>query len=119
MVQRWALRACGRLTTQSRISSTLTSRSEMNRSRRVGKIMSQRAFVSAFVCLAAVAQIATAAQMSPRAPVTVQGSTTPTLQQILDGLVVSGPAINANAPSNVQLWDNTSGPVSAQVVADF
>lgn len=81
--------------------------------------MIQRAFTSAFVCLVAVAQVASAAATSTRAPVTVQGGTTPTLQQILDGLVVSGPAINANTPTPVQLWDNTSGPVSAQIVADF
>jgi len=47
------------------------------------------------------------------------GTPTPTLQQILDGLVVSGPAIDANAPSGVDLWDNTSGPMTAQVVVDF
>jgi hypothetical protein len=81
--------------------------------------MTQRAFISAFVCLAAVAQVAAAAGMSARTPVSVQGSSTPTLQQILDGLVVSGPAIDANAPANIQLWDNTSGPMTAQIVADF
>ncbi|HTO09037.1 MAG TPA: hypothetical protein VMR86_18450 [Myxococcota bacterium] len=63
--------------------------------------------------------MASAAQVNPRTPVTVQGSTTPTLQQILDGLVVSGPAINANNSSGIQLWDNTSGPMTAQIVADF
>jgi hypothetical protein len=85
------------------------------------EFMTQRAFIAVFVCLAAVAHFASAAQISGRTPVTVQGkgSTTPTLQEILDGLVVSGPAINANASQNIQLWDNTSGPMTAQVVADF
>ena len=81
--------------------------------------MAHRAFVSALVCLVAAAQMASAAPMSQRKPVTPQGSTTPTLQQILNGLVVSGPAIDANASQNIQLWDNTSGPMTAQIVADF
>jgi len=46
-------------------------------------------------------------------------SSQPTLQQILDGLVVSGPALDANAPSGIELWDNSAGPMTAQIVADY
>jgi hypothetical protein len=82
--------------------------------------MAQRAFISALVCLAVIAQTAAGAAIPKRKAVTPQGTTgTPTLQQILDGLVVSGPAIDSNAPSNVQLWTNTSGPATAQVVESF
>jgi hypothetical protein len=42
----------------------------------------------------------------------------PTLQQILDGLVVSGPPIDAGAPIDTELWQNTSPSMTAQVVAD-
>src|SRR5262245_11697632 len=40
------------------------------------------------------------------------------LQGHLDDLVVSGPPIDAGAPSGIDLWDNTSGPMTAQVVVD-
>jgi hypothetical protein len=81
--------------------------------------MAQRSFLVALVCLAVIAQTAAGAPLSKRKAVTPQGTTTtPTLQQILNGLVVSGPAIDANAPSNVQLWTNTSGPATAQLVYD-
>jgi hypothetical protein len=43
----------------------------------------------------------------------------PTLQQILDGLTVSGPAIDANAPSGAQLFLNSSNPMTATFVADY
>ena len=51
-------------------------------------------------------------------PTATPTSTAPSLQQILDGLVVSGPGINANAPLNVELWQNSSGPMTAQLVVD-
>jgi hypothetical protein len=80
--------------------------------------MIQRAAISAVVCLALLARVAVAHPMdwgrrsAPTAPA-------PTLQQILDGLVVSGPPIDASAPINVELWQNSSGPMTAQVVLDF
>src|SRR5262245_49603205 len=82
--------------------------------------MTKRSFVSVLVCLAVVAQSAAAGPMSARKPVTTQGSSgAPTLQQILDGLVVSGPAISESSAQNIQLWTNTSTPMTAQIVADF
>lgn len=43
----------------------------------------------------------------------------PALQQILDGLVVSGPGIDANDATGIELWDNSVGPMTAQLVADY
>lgn len=73
---------------------------------------------SAFVCLALLAGDAGA---HPTGTTTVPAPTgpAPTLQQILDGLVVSGPAIDANAPQNIELWQNASGPMTANFVLDF
>jgi hypothetical protein len=72
----------------------------------------------ALVCLVLFAQTAGAHLITkparcPKPPAA------PSLQQILDGLVVSGPAIDAGAPANIDLWDNASGPMSANVVVDY
>jgi hypothetical protein len=80
--------------------------------------MIQRTLISALVCLAMVAQTAAAHPMKLK-PHPVPSSSPESLQQILDGLVVSGPAIDAGAPQNIQLWDNASGPMTANVVVDF
>jgi hypothetical protein len=93
--------------------------------------MTKRCIFSAVVCLGVLlAQSAHAHSLRPHwnfakhshkngkccAPDTP--SSQPTLQQILDG-VVSGPAIDANSPSGIELWDNSSGPMTAQIVADY
>ena len=71
----------------------------------------------ALLCFALLAQFAGAHPMIKRGPHGKPGSP-PSLQQILDGLVVSGPPIDASAPSNIELWDNTSGPMTANIVVD-
>jgi hypothetical protein len=78
----------------------------------------QRAAVLAFVALLVSANVAWAHRMNCDPPQAPQ-STAPTLQQILDGLVVSGPAINANAPLPIELWTNSAGPLTAQVVVNY
>lgn len=77
-----------------------------------------RTLSSALVCLALVAQTAAAHPMKPK-PCPPPTPSVPSLQQILDGLVVSGPAIDAGAPANIELWENASGPMTANVVLDF
>lgn len=48
-----------------------------------------------------------------------QGAAAQTLQDILNGLVVSGPAIDANAPAPIEAWNRGAGPLNAQLVGDF
>jgi len=64
-----------------------------------------RRILSLAVCLASLSARASADPLS--------------LQQILDSLVVSGPPIDAGAPQHIELWDNASGPMTANVVLDF
>ena len=78
----------------------------------------QRAAVSLVLGLAFFAQVASAhSTIKCDGPATLTGLA-PSLQQILDGLVVSGPPIDASAPINVELWQNSSGAMTAQLVAD-
>lgn len=79
--------------------------------------MFQRATVSALLCLVLVARGASAHAIHCDDP-TTPPSQPQTLQQILDGLVVSGPGIDASAPLNIELWSNSAGPLTAQVVLD-
>jgi hypothetical protein len=80
--------------------------------------MVKRALLSVLVCLALAARTAAAHSTCDAAPPPTPG-TAPTLQQILDGLVVSGPPIDANSPANIELWQNASGPMTANFVLDF
>jgi len=80
--------------------------------------MIQRAAFSALLCLTLLANPAAAHSMrfdTPTTPITQP----PSLQQILDGLVVSGPAIDASAPLDVQLWTNSTAAITAQLVVDY
>lgn len=79
--------------------------------------MTHRRFLVAALCLAFLAGPAAASSIGRLSPHGSTGSPK-TLQQILDGLVVSGPAIDANAPADIELWLNSSGPMTARVVAD-
>jgi len=79
--------------------------------------MIQRAAASALLCLLLLARGASAHAIKCDHP--SQPTSQPqTLQQILDGLVVSGPGIDASAPLNIELWTNSAGPMTAQVVVD-
>lgn len=81
--------------------------------------MIQRAAISMVLGLAFFAQVAAAhSTLKCDGPTTPTGPA-PSLQQILDGLVVSGPPIDANAPINVELWQNSAGPMTVQLVADY
>jgi PEP-CTERM motif-containing protein len=46
------------------------------------------------------------------------GSSPETLQTILDNLVVSGPAIDADNSEGIETWTNSAGPATAQIVLD-
>jgi hypothetical protein len=81
--------------------------------------MIQRAAVAAVLCLALFASVADAHSMNCNKPSVVPTGAAPTLQQILDGLVVSGPPIDASAPVNVELWQNSAAPMTAQIALDF
>lgn len=81
--------------------------------------MIQRALLPALVCLLVVAPTALAHPTSQPKPTPSEPVPAPTLQQILDGLVVSGPAIDAGAPQNIQLWQNAAGPMTATFVVDY
>ena len=79
----------------------------------------QRAAISLILGLAFFAQVASAhSTLKCVGPAPVAESA-PSLQQILDGLVVSGPPIDANAPIDVELWQNSSGAMTAQLVANY
>jgi len=81
--------------------------------------MIQRAAVSVVLGLVLFAQVASAhSTLKCDGPSTPTGPA-PSLQQILDGLVVAGPAIDANAPIDVELWQNSAGPMTVQLVADY
>lgn len=43
----------------------------------------------------------------------------PSLQEILDDLVVSGPPIDANAPSGIELFQSNGSPMVVQMVFNF
>ena len=79
--------------------------------------MIQRAFLLTFVCLAVVAQSAAAHPMKLKSH-PKPSSSAPSLQDILNGLVVSGPPIEVGDAQNIDLWDHTSGPMTAQIVVD-
>jgi PEP-CTERM motif-containing protein len=88
--------------------------------------MNQRIFLSALVCLALVSGTAMAHpapdhSLAKKKPpvVTPSGGKAVTLQQILDGLIVSGPTIDADQSENVELWQNTSAPLTATIAADM
>jgi len=87
---------------------------------RTNYAMNQRKFLTALVCFSLISASALAAPISKRKPTTnPQGSTSPaTLQQILDGLVVSGPAIEADSSEVVSYWNAAAGPVTSQIVFD-
>ncbi|MFI5315921.1 MAG: PEP-CTERM sorting domain-containing protein [Myxococcota bacterium] len=80
--------------------------------------MTQRTFRAALVFLVLLAGPAAASSIGKSSPHSAP-KPAPTLQQILDGLVVSGPAIDANASQNIELWQNTSSPLTARVAANF
>ena len=77
-----------------------------------------RRLLPALVCFALLAHGA-AAHLISKPPCATPNTPSPTLQQILDGLVVSGPAIDAGAPQSIELWDNASGPMTANVVVNY
>jgi hypothetical protein len=81
--------------------------------------MIKRTLLTAMVCLLAAARAASAHPTTECAPPPSEPVPAPTLQQILDGLVVSGPAIDAGAPQNIALWQNAAGPMTATFVADY
>ena len=69
----------------------------------------QRAAISVVLGLAFLAQVASAhSTLQVRRADHGRPAPAPSLQQILDGLVVSGPPIDANAPINIELWQNSS-----------
>src|SRR5262245_65641580 len=77
--------------------------------------MIQRAAVSALLCLMLFARGASAHPMHHERSLALPVQP-PTLQQILDGLVVSGPPIDASAPLDVDLWTNSTAAITAQLV---
>ena len=79
--------------------------------------MIQRAAVAALSCLVLLAHGASAHAI-PCDNSAQQPSQSQTLQQILDGLVVSGPGIDASAPLNIELWTNSTAAVTVQLVVD-
>jgi hypothetical protein len=83
--------------------------------------MKQRAFLTALVCLALVAGPELAFAKGKHTTVHPTGGTPGTpvsLQDILNSLVVSGPALDANTPENIDNWNNSAGPMTAQIVVD-
>src|SRR5882672_9916627 len=77
-----------------------------------------RRLLPALICFTLLAHGA-AAHLISKPPCATPNPSSPTLQQILDGLVVSGPAIDAGAAQSIALWDNASGPMSANVVVNY
>ena len=77
-----------------------------------------RRLLPALVCFTLLADGAAAHLMS-KPPCATPNAPSPTLQQILDGLVVSGPAIDAGAAQSIALWDNASGTMTASVVVNY
>jgi len=80
--------------------------------------MKQRAFLTALVCLVVVAGPGLALAKGHVKIKPTGGGTPVNLQTILNGLVVSGPPIDAGDPDNIDLWTNSAGPMTAQNGAD-
>lgn len=120
MVQGECSSVCGRPPTQLWLAPTWLVRQvsawAVNEMRGT---MIKRAAIAAVLGLVLFAQVAAA-----HSTVRCDGPNTPTgpapsLQTILDGLVVSGPGIDANAPLNIELWQNSAGPMTVQVAVDY
>ena len=79
--------------------------------------MKQRAFLTAFVCLALAAAPELALAKTKVKP-TGGGATPVPLQQVLNSLVVSGPLLDANSPANLDSWNASAGPLTAQIVVN-
>jgi len=68
--------------------------------------------------------LASLASVALAHPIPISGSPPepvekPSLQEILDDLVVSGPPIDANAPSGIELFESTESPMVVQLVFNF
>jgi hypothetical protein len=81
--------------------------------------MIQRAAVSTLFCVCFFASVAAAHPMRQFGRPSTQSTTPPTLQQILDNLVVSGPPIDAGAPTGTDLWTNSAASMTVQLVVDY
>lgn len=80
--------------------------------------MTQRAFLTAFVCLALAVTPSLALAGKHKVHPSGGGAPTVSLQDILNSLVVSGPALDANTPADLNSWNPSTGPMTAQIVVN-
>src|SRR5262245_56239210 len=115
-VVRWDHGACGREATQHRLALRTPVRQVSASRGHESSSMMQRAGVIALLSFVLFARIAGAHSMHCDGPAQPQSTPTPSLQQILDGLVVSGPGIDAGAPIDTELFLNSAAAMTAQLV---